>query len=414
MNEKASNKNDHFFDPKKYKRLPNKDFLKNGPINLESFSDKDLYSYCKKVGYNARIWYRRFIATIPEVAKRRLYKKYGYCSINEFAGKLAGVSHANVEEVLRVSEKFKELPKMKALIGEVGLSKLKVVACIVTKDTDGFWAEKVKNMTKSSLEVYVREIKRKESEKTNNENINKIYNFPVIENNIGSTIFQPAVVENRNFLQKFPGEARAERAKISQGQAQISMFNCEKPISQNANQARLENIQNHDKKTFTMQIDNDTEFELRKFKQKLEKERKEPVDWNSTLKEMAKRATYENIKEEKPLKELVKKASKEKQVRPILIVKKESASEPRTKTTRYIPSKIKHELNKNYSGHCAYHGCNKPAENIHHKDGYSITKTHENLIPLCKTHHDFAHQSGKIERIFNMYKIEKVAAGGSG
>ena len=73
-------------------------------INFEKISDKDLYNYCKKVGFNARIWYRKFLATIPEVAKRRLYKKYGYCSIHEFAAKMAGVSHDNVDEVLRVSE----------------------------------------------------------------------------------------------------------------------------------------------------------------------------------------------------------------------------------------------------------------------------------------------------------------------
>ena len=63
MNEKASTKNDHIFDPKKPEWL-------NGPtnfkINFEQFSDKDLYNYCKKVGFNARTWSRRFMATIPE------------------------------------------------------------------------------------------------------------------------------------------------------------------------------------------------------------------------------------------------------------------------------------------------------------------------------------------------------------
>ena len=90
------------------------------------------------------------------------------------------------------------------------------------------------------------------------------------------------------------------------------MFNCEKPISQNANQARLENIQNHDKKIFTIQIDEETEFELRKFKQKLEKERKEPLDWNYTLKEM------------------VKRVANEQKIRAKKNAKRESASDTRT------------------------------------------------------------------------------------
>ena len=127
-------------------------------INFENFSDKDLYAYCKKVGFNARIWSRRFIAAIPEVAKRRLYKKYGYCSIHEFAAKIASVSRDNVDEALRVSEKFAELPKMKELIGEVGLSKLRVVACIANKENEKEISEKVRNLTKSSLEIFVREM----------------------------------------------------------------------------------------------------------------------------------------------------------------------------------------------------------------------------------------------------------------
>ena len=352
-------------------------------FNLENFSDKDLYAYCKKVGFNARKWHRRFIAVLPEVAKRRLYKKYGYCSIHEFAAKLAGVTHDNVDEVLRINEKFKELPKMKALIGEVGLSKLKVVACIATKDTDDFWAKKVKNMTKSSLEIYIKEMKLLEKEKVTEKNIKTIYEYS----------------------KKFPGEAKGGNFKILQGQKQISMFDSEKSISQNSNDARVENIQNHDKKTFTIQIDNETEFELRKFKQLLEKERKEPVDWNCTLKEMVKRAINEEpnskmIRSKHIIKseELVRPPSPTSDSR---IFPKKSQS---TAVTRYIPAKIKHELKQKHNGHCAYRGCNKPAEQIHHQNRFALKHNHENLMPLCKIHHDFVHQTS--DWIFNKFKQE--------
>ena len=344
-------------------------------INFELFSDKDLYAYCKKVGFNARIWSRRFLATIPEVAKRRLYKKYGYCSIHEFAAKMANVSRDNVDEVLRVNEKFSEMPKMKSLIGEVGLSKLKIVACIATKETESFWAEKVKNMTKQVLEIYVREMKTKEEK---------------------NDIDMQTKDSQGRIVAFLPGEAWPERVKIPQEQEQINMFDPEKFISQNDNEATLENNQNHDKKSFTIHIDDETEFELRKFKQQLEKERKEPIDWNSTLKEM------------------VKRASNEKMVKAKKTPKSAPSSGPRNKSSRYIPAKIKHELQQNYHGRCAYRGCNKPAEHIHHQDGFSITKNHENLIPLCKTHHDFIHQSGtnpdliKINNIFNRFKTENL------
>lgn len=41
---------------------------------------------------------------------------------------------------------------------------------------------------------------------------------------------------------------------------------------------------------------------------------------------------------------------------------------------------------------CERPGCNRPAEVIHHKDRWAITKKHENLQPLCKTHHELEHQ----------------------
>ena len=350
------------------------------PVNFENFSDKNLYAYCKKVGFNARTWSRRFMATIPEVAKRRLYKKYGYCSIHEFAAKMGSVSRENTDEVLRVNEKFREMPKMKALIGEVGLSKLKVVACIATKDTDGFWAEKVRNMTKQVLELYVREMRLKEQDN------------------------DTQMIESQGrIVAKFPGEARGESSKIPQGQEQISMFDSEKPISQNANQARLENFQNHDKKIFTIQIDEETEFELRKFKQKLEKERKEPLDWNYTLKEM------------------VKRVANEQKIRAKKNAKRESASDTRTEVeqksqqttvSRYIPAKIRHDLQQKYHGRCAYRGCNKPAEQIHHQDRFTLKHNHENVVPLCKNHHDLIHQTSPTDQIYNKLKSEFVASSG--
>jgi len=240
------------------------------------------------------------------------------------------------------------------------LSKLKVVACIVTKDTDSFWAEKVKNLTKSSLEIYVKEIKIKDTQ--------------------------------GRIVAKFPGEAGVEGAEIPQLQEQIDMFDSEKSISQNDNGTRVENIQNHDKKTFTIQIDDETEFELRKFKIQLEKEKKEPIDWNSALKEMAKRVMVGPIQ-----------TTGQNSQKP---VKSETDSDPSqpTAVSRYIPANIKYNLEQKYHGHCAYKNCSKPAEHIHHADGFAITKNHENLIPLCRNHHDLIHQTSMINSVFNKFK----------
>ncbi|MBN1495062.1 hypothetical protein JW911_05025 [Candidatus Peregrinibacteria bacterium] len=343
--------------------IPEK-ILNFNPTNFEHFSDKDLYKYCKIVGFNARIWSRKFIAAIPEVAKRRLYKKCGYCSIREFAAKLAGVSHDSVDEVLRVNEKFKELPKMKALIGEVGLSKLRVVACVANKKNEKDLSEKVKNMTKSSLEIYVREMIRKTDGRTT-----------------------------------LPGEETGNSGdrKIPQTEEQIGLFGEDEKVELGFAYPQI-----HDKKTFTIQIDEETEFELRKFKLQLEKERKERVDWNFALKEMVKRATNEQKASASGPRTQLKK----------VIPELKDAGGNKQIVTRYIPAKTKRDLQEKHNSHCAYKGCNKPAEQFHHQERFAIKRNHENLMPLCKSHHDFVHQNSieqqnaGVDTIFNIYKMK--------
>jgi len=331
----------------------------NSPVEFEKFSDKDLYKYCKMVGFNARKWHRRFIAALPEVAKRRLYKKYGYCSIHEFAAKMAGVSRDNVDDVLRVSEKLAEMPMLKTLIAEIGLNKVRLIANIAKPETENYWAEKIQNMTKSSLRIFINEYFRS-------------------------------------------GTEDKKTAKIPQGEGQSDLFNSESFRSQTIDTSNSEttdaSLQIRSKKTFTIKIDDETEFELRKFKKHLERDRKEPVDWNFTLKEMVKRANNDQ--------KVLQKLPDQKYI---------STSKPCTKTvSRAIPAKIKHELKQKYNGCCAYSGCNKPAEQIHHPESFASRPNHDNLTPLCKEHHDFVHQNANrwTDNKFKMFKLEKRVASG--
>ncbi|MFH1218300.1 MAG: HNH endonuclease signature motif containing protein, partial [Candidatus Peregrinibacteria bacterium] len=103
--------------------------------------------------------------------------------------------------------------------------------------------------------------------------------------------------------------------------------------------------------TISFQIDEETDLKLRSFKQKLEKQRKQKVPFNEVLK--------------------------------ALLEKEE------------IPTKK-----------CQFPACNKPTEEIHHKNRYALTKKHENLVPLCKTHHQIAH-SGLIPNE-NTWEISKT------
>lgn len=208
---------------------------------IQKLDDKELYKYCRLIGQNARRWKRLFVAMLPEVARRRLHKKYGFYSIHEFAAKLGGVSHNVVDEAFRIEGKLKDKPRLKALIPRVGLSKLRVVANVAEKRTDEFWAEKVENMSKNTLSVYVQEIKKAEKNK-----------FP------------------GEFPEKAIGDSR-----LIEGENESSTTN-----------VHFSDFDNVSRKYFGFKIDPSVEVKFKLFQRWLEKQRKEAVEFNEVLRSL--------------------------------------------------------------------------------------------------------------------------------
>jgi hypothetical protein len=66
---------------------------------------------------------------------------------------------------------------------------------------------------------------------------------------------------------------------------------------------------------------------------------------------------------------------------------KETIKIPGEKVSRHISVHQKRTL----SEQCIHPSCHRPAEIIHHPDRFSVSHDHENLKPLCKQHHEFAH-----------------------
>jgi hypothetical protein len=142
---------------------------------FSSLTDPELYHLCKKYGVNTRHWLRKFAGLLPEVSRRGLHKKRGYGSLYEFAGKLAGMSETGVTRVLWIFDRIKDKPKLRNLFetGEVGWSKLEVIANIATKDTDAFWANKVQELTQGPLRAYVHEYRLQSSVNEDSDNMSQ-------------------------------------------------------------------------------------------------------------------------------------------------------------------------------------------------------------------------------------------------
>ena len=64
--------------------------------------------------------------------------------------------------------------------------------------------------------------------------------------------------------------------------------------------------------------------------------------------------------------------------------------------SRSVPAQEKRESINQTNGKCIYPHCTKPYDNIHHRERYSKSKSHESIVPLCKEHHEMAH-NGLIE-----------------
>lgn len=61
--------------------------------------------------------------------------------------------------------------------------------------------------------------------------------------------------------------------------------------------------------------------------------------------------------------------------------------------SRYINKHTKQQALIKSNHKCSYPNCNKPPSVFHHPDRFAKTKTHTNIRPLCKTHHEFAHNN---------------------
>ncbi|MFA5854951.1 MAG: HNH endonuclease signature motif containing protein [Candidatus Gracilibacteria bacterium] len=129
---------------------------------IEQISDENLYSLCEQYGYQARTWRDKFIGLLGEVYKRRLYEKKWFFSIYEFAAKLAGVSEAQMDTVLRAERKLEGKPILANSFhkGELSINKLIKVLPIATSENEAEVDILAKAFSVRTLEVYVRDQKR--------------------------------------------------------------------------------------------------------------------------------------------------------------------------------------------------------------------------------------------------------------
>ena len=114
------------------------------PNSRRKLSDDDLKMHLQfsEYGMNAKEWLRKCALMLPEIERRKIWKKKKFGSIFEYAAKLAGMSKNQVYDALRIVRKVENLPALRRVVEEKGVNAVRAVATIVTEENEMFWAKK--------------------------------------------------------------------------------------------------------------------------------------------------------------------------------------------------------------------------------------------------------------------------------
>ena len=129
--------------------------------------DLQLHMRFSEYGGNAKEWLRKCALMLPEIERRKIWKKKGCTCIYEYAAKLAGMSKHQVRESLRVLRNIEDKPALRRVVEEKGINAVRPIAAIATVENQEFWAEKAGKLTVRELEIYAGDKKRELNEQNN-------------------------------------------------------------------------------------------------------------------------------------------------------------------------------------------------------------------------------------------------------
>lgn len=322
----------------------------------------------KYFGAKHREFRNKCIGMLPRILEEKIYEKKGFDSISEYAGKLAGLSRAQVGLTLGLHDRFKDKPALKELLesGKVGLSKLARVASIATKENQKFLAAQVMLLSQSALETLVRDMRA--AEKTAGEVVGEVAGVPagqlfLIPDGCHKPQDASKVLRTQKVAEGGMVEVAAQ--PVAAQHAVASPAAAPQPAAPQPAAPQLA-----------------APLELLKLKlskinlEKLLQLQGKGMDINQLI-AAALAAREEEITQEK--------------VR--LSAEAQAKAQIGGSTSRYVKVVIKKILKKEYGDRCAKPGCQKLATQTHHADRFAMSAIHDPqfMAPLCAEHHQIAH-----------------------
>lgn len=128
--------------------------------NKLSTLERTIHTQFTRYGKNAKEWMRKCAVLLPKVAQHEIWRKKRCHSIYDYAAKIAGMSHEQTREALRVMNRIKDKPELVAIAEKKGINAVRAVATIATATTAGFWADIVANSSARGVETLARDYRR--------------------------------------------------------------------------------------------------------------------------------------------------------------------------------------------------------------------------------------------------------------
>ncbi len=128
---------------------------------FSTWSDERVLSAALHYGKEVLHWRRKFLGTLPEIAKRKLYEQHGCSSIFVFAFKVGGASEDQVRKILHVEEMLRDKPALHELLvsGEVSINKMAKIHTVATSENQEFLADQVQLLSKSAVETLAKDMR---------------------------------------------------------------------------------------------------------------------------------------------------------------------------------------------------------------------------------------------------------------
>lgn len=339
---------------------------------------KNLHKKFLRLGRERNRLLNEMMDILPEIYESGIWKKYAD-SIVEYAGKYGGISGSAVRKRLRLEKHLKNKPVLKEAIKTAGVNKVDLVARLATPETDEAFADKVNNMSKGAVAELAKELRGKWCDGQ-------------METVIVRASFDISN-DKKSFLGE-DGEIRDEQMGARSRKIGVESQECRAVPTK-----------------IKLELDEEMSGLFLRLKEK----------WGLSNREVMKILLTNAVRTEFPSKKVsvksmrtqtakkVKSLTGEKIATGGQAVPTEAAASATSEVapageSRYINAYQKRAILEKHNHQCGYNGCNKPAQHLHHIDRWHHHKKHTNIIPLCKIHHEFAH-NGLVENEKNNWRL---------